>query len=133
MGLMEPSLLFRGSSTGFVVSSGVTLCALLLLLASSFSAYASGQITLGTGLNVPVGVAVDSKGNVYIADCINSRVVELPAGGGAQTTVGTGFTYPTGLALDSSGQSLYLRQGQVIRFSRLRPLPAPRPRWLSPD
>jgi serine/threonine protein kinase, bacterial len=31
-----------------------------------------------TGLNEPFGVAVDSVGNVYVADYWNSRVLKLP-------------------------------------------------------
>jgi serine/threonine-protein kinase len=33
-----------------------------------------------TGLRQAVGMAVDSAGNVYVADYENNRVVKLPAG-----------------------------------------------------
>jgi DNA-binding beta-propeller fold protein YncE len=33
-----------------------------------------------TGLNLPLGVAVDAAGNVYVTDDSNQRVVKLPAG-----------------------------------------------------
>jgi hypothetical protein len=44
--------------------------------ASTVPSYPS-QTTIGTGLNHPDGVAVDSAGNVFIADTRNSRVIEL--------------------------------------------------------
>jgi len=46
---------------------------------------------------------VDGAGDVFIADYGNSRVVEVPAGGGAQTTVGSGLYHPTGAAVDGAG------------------------------
>ena len=55
------------------------------------------QTTVGTGLNHPVGVAVDAKGDVFIVDSGNNRVMEVPAGGGAQTTVGSGLDAPSGV------------------------------------
>jgi len=54
-------------------------------------------------LNRAFGVAVDGAGDVFISDPNNSRVVKVPAGGGAQTTVGTGLTTPAGLAVDGAG------------------------------
>jgi sugar lactone lactonase YvrE len=45
----------------------------------------------------------DAAGDVFIADRNNSRVVELPAGGGPQFTVGSGLQWPEGLAVDAAG------------------------------
>src|SRR5271156_4686364 len=54
-----------------------------------------GPATSAT-LNTPAGVAVDSAGNIYIADYANSRVREVfasgPNAGEIQTIVGTGIT-----------------------------------------
>ncbi len=58
-------------------------------------------------LSGPSGVAVDSRGNVYIADAGNNRVVELPrlrsggGGFGSPTTIGTGLSGPKGVAVGS--------------------------------
>ena len=47
-------------------------------------------------------MAVDSAGNVYVADHGNSRVVKLAAG--TQTVLPfTGLTGPNGVAVDSAG------------------------------
>ena len=64
--------------------------------------FASAQRMVGSGLNQPNGVAVDSAGNIFIADTYNSRVVKV-AQGGAQTTVGSGLNQPSGVAVDAAG------------------------------
>ena len=64
------------------------------------------QITVGTGLNFPTGVAVDAAGDVFISDAGLGQVVKVPAGGGPQTTVNTGsytLHFPAGLAVDGAG------------------------------
>ena len=55
------------------------------------------------------GVAVDSSGNVYVADTNNNRIQKFDSSGTFITkwgSSGTGdgqFEYPTGIAVDSSG------------------------------
>ena len=60
----------------------------------------------GTGsaarFNNPTGVAVDSAGNVYVADTGNGAVRRI-SGSGVTTTLATVFNEPTGLVVDSSG------------------------------
>ncbi|WP_084783871.1 S-layer homology domain-containing protein [Paenibacillus sp. FJAT-26967] len=71
---------------------------------------------IGNGLgefNYPMGVAVDSIGNVYVADLGNHRIQKLTAatdiwtswaknGGGAGSGLGE-FNYPAGVTVDSNG------------------------------
>jgi len=45
---------------------------------------------IGSGLNAPLGAAVDASGNVYVADTGNNRVVEFGIGGGTAVVAGTG-------------------------------------------
>lgn len=61
------------------------------------------QITLASGLNIPVDSKLDGAGDVFVADNNNNRVVEIPAGGGAQVTVGTGLTNPSSVSVDGAG------------------------------
>jgi large repetitive protein len=85
-------------------------CALLLLGAFSVSAHAQSVTFAGvqtmvpaSGLSYPAGVAVDGAGDIFIADYFNSRVVEVPAAGGAQSTLGSGLSTPFSVAVDGAG------------------------------
>jgi len=74
--------------------------------------------------NSPVGVAVDSKNNVYVADGViirkitSSGVVSTLAGGAATVQDGTGtaagFTSLVGITVDKAG-NLYVTDGSKIR------------------
>jgi sugar lactone lactonase YvrE len=66
----------------------------------------------GVGFNNPFGVAVDGKGDLFIADNDNARVVEIPAGGSAPIAIdpvigGSGLSEPGGVAVDGAG-NLYI-------------------------
>ena len=80
-----------------------------------------GGAAASAQLNAPQGLAVDSAGNVYIADTANSRVRKV-SGGNISTVAGNGtvgyggdgssataalLNSPVGLALDSAG-NLYI-------------------------
>lgn len=79
-------------------------------------------------LSSPAGVAVDSSGNLYIAESFNDRIREVAAGTGIITTVAGGSTCGNcytgiatsvslsvngGLAVDSSG-NLYISNGYNV-------------------
>ena len=71
-----------------------------------------GTVTaLGAQLSGPTGVAVDGRGNLYIADTGNNRIEELPWTGngyGPQTTLPvSGLINPMGMTIDAAG-SLYI-------------------------
>ena len=93
-----------------------TLFSLLLLALASLMLPAAARAqtasfnypitTLGGGFNSPEGVAVDGRGNVYVADTGNNTVKEMPAGCASSScvkTLGGGFNNPRGMAVDGSG------------------------------
>jgi sugar lactone lactonase YvrE len=78
--------------------------------------------TLGdsANLDIPEGIAVDARGDLYVADTFNNRVVELPAGGEPATTVGTGLSFPADVALDPTGH-IYIADTGNDRIVKLSP------------
>lgn len=108
----------------------VTAAGVVTTLAGNGSA-ASGE---GTGTSVafrgPFGVAVDSAGNVYVADMNNHRICKVTADGVVTTLAGTGlqgyaegtgtnaaFNYPTDVAVDGAG-NVYIADSQNCRISQ---------------
>ncbi|MDO8545551.1 MAG: NHL repeat-containing protein [Opitutaceae bacterium] len=79
--------------------------------------------------NQPYGVAVDSRGEVFVADTYN-RAVRQISPSGAVTTVGganSRFFYPQGIATDSAG-NLYITDGDnhsVTKATFVGPPPPP--------
>jgi len=61
--------------------------------------------------NFPIGVAVDSSDNVYVADLGNRRIQKFDSDGTFITKWGSfgkgdgQFEFPTGVAVDSSGNA----------------------------
>jgi sugar lactone lactonase YvrE len=91
------------------------------------------SIATGAELNLPFGVAVDGIGNVFIADCSNSRVCKVNSAGIFSVVVGTGYYgnggdggpatlaqlwNPSGVAIDGSG-NLYISDGFNHRIRKV--------------
>jgi sugar lactone lactonase YvrE len=67
----------------------------------------------------PEAVAVDSSGNVYVADTFNSEVREVMPGG-VVTTLASSFSYPSGVAVDSVG-NVYVADSSHNEISKVTP------------
>lgn len=78
----------------------------------SGAAIAFAPVANGIALNDPFDPVIDGKGDVFLTDSSNTRVVELPAGGGAPMVIdpvvgGAGLANPGGVAVDGAG-NLYI-------------------------
>jgi DNA-binding CsgD family transcriptional regulator/sugar lactone lactonase YvrE len=67
-------------------------------------------------LNVPQGIAVDSAGNVYIADTLNNRVMRVDADGTITTVAGDGDAGYAGDGKPGPSARLNLPTGLAIGF-----------------
>ncbi len=89
-------------------------------------------------LNFPTGVAVDSEGNLYIADLVNHRIRKVDSSGVISTIAGTGeqgfggdggpatearLDFPIGVATDGAG-NLFIADRDNHRIRVLTPIPA---------
>jgi sugar lactone lactonase YvrE len=113
---------YSGNGIGTTISVTVTVTT---LAGSGTYGYAEGTGTVAQFTN-PEGVAVDSAGNVYVADTQNHRIRKISPAGVATTFAGgtqgygdgTGtaaqFDIPLGLALDNA-ENLYVVDTHRIR------------------
>ncbi len=74
------------------------------------------------GLNNPAGIAVDSSGNVYVANSLDSGLGSISKFSSTGTSLGTfasGLSLPTGIALDTAGNVFVASAAthQVSKFS----------------
>jgi len=101
----------------------ITPAGVVSTLAGSTEGHADGTDNTAQ-FNLPFGVAVDSSGNVYVADTDNHRIRKITPEGVVSTFAGTGirghadgtgteaqFDLPTGVAVDSSGNVYVVDHG----------------------
>ena len=103
----------------------------------------SGSATFADGSGAgasffdPVGVALDTSGNVYVADTYNHRIRKVTPGGEVSTLAGSGsatfadgsgagaiFNRPQGVAMDTSGY-VYVADTENHRIRKLSPVGCP--------
>jgi len=90
-------------------------------------------IATNASLNYPLGIALDTNGNLYIADYYNNRVRRVDAGGIITTVAGSGsfsfsgdggfatnaaFRYPDGVFVDGQN-NLYISDHNNMRVRRV--------------
>jgi RHS repeat-associated protein len=89
-------------------------------------ASAFGEAGSATGqLNHPADVAIDAKGNLWVADKANNRIEQFTEGGGSAKAFGSSgstggkLSSPSGIAIDSSGNAWVTDTGntRVEKFS----------------
>jgi len=94
----------------------ITVAGEVTTLAGSGAAGAADGTGIEASFNFPNGLAVDSGGNVYVADTGNHKIRKITAAGQVTTLAGSGlqgaangmgilasFYYPYGIAVDSDG------------------------------
>ena len=79
-----------------------------------------GRPALASGLVTPTGLAVDSVGNIYVAEAYRGRVRKVDAATGTVTTIATGLNLnnPAGLAVDPTG-NVYIGDTQNFRVLKV--------------
>jgi uncharacterized protein (TIGR03437 family) len=78
-----------------------------------------GGTALNAQFNQPQALAVDTSGNVYVADTSNNRIRKIsPAG--LITTAATNLSFPYGVAVDKSG-NLFVPDSLQHRIVRVSP------------
>jgi hypothetical protein len=95
------------ANTGATRAATLTIAGMTLTVTQAGSTYTAANPTtmlVGSGLNYPYGVAVDSGGNVYIADAHNNAIkVWSATAQTVSTLVSSGLSSPAGVAVDSLG------------------------------
>ena len=137
-GLHAPqSVAVGGAGNLFVADWGTSQIVEITAQGSARVVAGSGQTGYADGLgtsaefNSPAGIAVDSSGNIYVADTQNNRIRKITPGGMVTTIAGSGqagfvdgpatsaqFRFPVGVTVDAAG-NVYVADGQNARIREI--------------
>jgi sugar lactone lactonase YvrE len=96
--LQYPNGVAVDKSGNVYVTSGATAGQCYVLVFPKGATSPSEQIN---GFDLPIGLAVDSKGDLFVADALQNDVYEVPKGSTTPKKLGlTGLADPTGVAID---------------------------------
>lgn len=100
---LQPAARRAVSAIG-VFNLAVALLAPSVLSAQLTASFTGNRTTVlsGAGLST-AGIALDTAGNVYIADDSSNSILKVPAGGGNPVTVAAGLASPSAVAVDAAG------------------------------
>lgn len=95
---------------------------------------ASGCTAVGSGWSEPQGIAVGERGDIFVADTLNHRIVELNKYGKNVAVLRDPGEYPTGVDVSNNGTvgvtnmiSVSGTDGNVVFTQTVQPAPQARP------
>ena len=91
------------------LSGGTALLSTASLSAGPYYVEQSSPLTittLGSGFNLPPGVAMQADGKILVADTFNNAIKIMNADGTNIVTLGSGFNLPRGVAVQADGKIL---------------------------
>ncbi len=77
---------------------------------------APAESPIGSGYSQPKQVAVDVRGNTYVADAGQGKVLEYVAGSSSAVSIGSGLTAPTAVAVDGTGNVYIGDSGKIFEI-----------------
>ena len=99
-GLVYPNGIVADNKSTVYVTSGATVGSCYVLVYKKGSSSPDKQIN---GFQLPVGLAIDKGGNLYVGDAVQNVVWEVPKGSTTPHSLNlSGLNDPTGVAIDPS-------------------------------